>query len=159
MSLIPWKARGAAQRAFDGWSLQRLRDELDQVFDTCLRDPAATFDRVMSGWGPAVSMSETDTEVMVEAEVPGVEAKDLEVSVTGQSLTIAGEKRSENVEKGQGYQHCERRFGSFRRILTLPCGVDPDKIAAEFRNGVLQIRLTKSLQATPKRITIQKVDG
>src|SRR5690606_17045206 len=113
------------------------------------------FDDEGGGWAmPSISapvqVRETDQGYEVTCEVPGMEEKDLEVTVAGDRLTIRGEKRAEKDEKRAGYMLSERRYGSFQRSVRLPDDVDPEKIAATLRNGVLTLDLPRSAEARQK---------
>ncbi len=117
-------------------------------------DFARSFDLApWSGWEtegfqPRINVSETDDEVVVTAEMPGLEEKDFEVNLTGDLLTLKGEKRHEHEEKGKGANHrIERGYGSFQRTIQLPCEVVAEKAAAAYRNGVLTVTLPKEPSA------------
>jgi HSP20 family protein len=108
-----------------------------------------------TGWFPSVDVSEKDDQLIVRAELPGVTSKDIDVSVQNNTLTITGEKKEEHEEKSEGYFHSERRYGSFRRDIRLPAGIDESKVNATCKDGVLTITLPKSEQAKPKRIEVK----
>lgn len=105
-------------------------------------------------WAPAVDVMETESEFLVRAELPGVEKKDVKLSVENGVLMITGRREQEKEEKGKRYHRIERAYGSFARSFTLPDLVDEQKVAAEFRNGVLTVHLPKSERAKPKSIEI-----
>lgn len=161
MNLSLWKKRPSSLSTspFNG-DLSRLRDEMERTFDRFFADPLA-FGMIepkalrSEGWIPAIDVSETDTEVTIRAEVPGIASKDLDISVSGNTLNIAGEKEEKSETKDDGYRCCERRFGSFRRSIDLPDTVDADKIKAESDNGVLTIRIPKKPGAKPKQIEVK----
>ncbi len=96
---------------------------------------------------PAVDVTEDDKTYKVAAELPGLDQKDIEVTVNDGMLVLKGEKRQEKEEKGKNTYVCERAYGSFQRAFTLPSGVDADKIAADFSKGVLTVTLPKSAEA------------
>jgi HSP20 family protein len=145
--IIPWRSLPPELgRPHDPFSY--LHSEIDRAFENVL------------GWGrsrnksdifaPQLDVTETDKEVKVCAELPGIESKDLDVKVTDDELTIRGEKRSER-ESGDGGRYCsERSFGSFERTIPLPTQVDGEKATSEFRNGVLRISLPKGEGAKPR---------
>ncbi len=103
---------------------------------------------------PTVDVSETAKEIIVNAEIPGVEAKDIDVNLAGDVLTIKGERKREHEEKEENFHRIERSYGSFYRSLRLPSEVDGDKIKASYKKGVLRISLHKSKKATAKKIEI-----
>jgi HSP20 family protein len=114
----------------------------------------------LTGWtptfSPAIDISETDDVFLVKGEIPGIDPKDLHISLAGEVLTITGEKKEEENEEGNGVTHRrERRFGSFSRKFTLPCEVDKDAIEATFENGVLSLSLPKTETAKEKAIRIE----
>ncbi|UCG31863.1 MAG: Hsp20/alpha crystallin family protein [Phycisphaerales bacterium] len=160
MSLIPW--RGKSRSAAIGepvpqTSLQRFRDEIDRTFERFFRDPWGAVESGLSAfgpWGPAVDVSQTDTEVAVRAEIPGLDPKDLDITIQGNMLVLAGEKRESAEEKGKDFSYSECRYGSFRRTIELPSSIDPDKVTAEHKNGVITIRIEKSQAEQPKRINV-----
>lgn len=159
MSLIPWKSKssngGSIERSAD--PLHRFRSEMENVFDRFFDSPMSPWSEPFGpgGWMPSLDMSETDTHVVVRAEVPGVDPKDIDISVSGNILTVSGEKKETTEQKGESWHHTERRFGSFRRSMQLPAYADAEKVSAEHAHGVLMIRLEKSQAAKPKRIEVK----
>ena len=113
----------------------------------------------MSRWGedfiPSVDVREENDEVIVAAELPGMDQKDIDVEVTQDSVRIAGEKKTEEKKEEKGYYHRESSYGAFERIIDLPAAVDDDKAEAEFSKGVLTIKLPKSEQAKAKRKKVE----
>ena len=155
MNLTLWK-----KRDLGNGGLNRLRQEMDQMFDNFLIDPFTPIaPRLLreEGWLPPMDVSETDGEVTIRTEAPGIAARDLDISVTGDSLIIAGRKEEQQERKGEDYYQCERRFGSFRRVVELPETVDTDKITAESDNGVVTIRALKKPNAKPKQVEVKPV--
>ena len=108
--------------------------------------------------GPVVDIDETDDELIVSAEMPGLERDDFKVEVTGQRLVIRGEKKQALERQEQGYTYAERRYGAFAHAVSLPCEIATEKVKARYKNGVLRITLPKTAQAKAKRITV-KVSG
>ena len=108
-------------------------------------------------WSPRCDVSETETEVLIQAELPGVEQKDMEVSIREGVLYVKGEKRSAKKEDEKGRSYSERFFGSFERALTIPANVDETKIEARLKDGVLEIHLPKTTPTVPaaKKIEIK----
>lgn len=106
-------------------------------------------------WAPLVDIAEDEKEYLIKAELPEVKKEDVKVSVQDDVLSIAGERKSEKEEKGKKFHRVERSFGSFYRSFTLPEDADGQKIAAEFKDGVLTVRLPKSEKAKPKSIDVK----
>ncbi len=160
--LIPWNRgsdRSLAPTADRANPLMDLQREMNRVFDDFWRGfdlPSPVFGR--SSW-PHIDVAETDTEFKVTAELPGLEEKDVEVTLRDNALTLSGEKRNEREEREAGRYYAERFHGRFSRTIQLPDEVDADKVAAAFKNGVLTVLLPKNPQArdTAKRIPIQKL--
>lgn len=126
-------------------------DELERIFDNFLA-PQAT-DGL--NWAPAVDLKETNDAYHLDADLPGLEKKDIEVKVEDDVVTISGSRSQENHEDTKGYQRFERSYGAFRRSFRIPGGVDADKVQAEFKNGVLHVMLPKPETAKPKQIEVQ----
>jgi len=136
--------------------LSRMREEMDHVFDRFVREPL-DFAWPSNGksWMPALDVIDNETEVTIKAEVPGMTAKDVDVSISGNRLTLSGKKDESKEEKGENYFVSERHFGAFHRSLELPEGVDPEKITAEQDNGVLTVKIPKLRTAKPKHIAVK----
>ncbi len=147
-NLVPWK-RGKTVPVKAG--VQTLHDEMNQLFDEFFSGfglaPWAPFAEMESYFSPRVDVIETDKEVKVSAELPGLSEKDVEVSLSHDVLTIKGEKKSEEEHKEHNSYRLERVYGSFQRSIPLPCEVDEDKVEAVFKNGVLTITLPKVAEA------------
>jgi HSP20 family protein len=105
--------------------------------------------------GPAIDMFERKGEIVLRADLPGLAEKDVEVSVQDGMLTIRGERKEEREEKEEDYYYCERSAGAFTRSVSLPPGVDADKIKATFKNGVLEVHVPKSKESAAKTIEIK----
>jgi HSP20 family protein len=149
--------------------LARLRAEMDRLFDdffttaawpfgrSRLMEPFRAFERAFGTTMPAVEIVETDNAYELKAEVPGLDEKDVEVTLSDDVLTIKGEKKEERDEEKAGVRYSERRFGSFERSFRLPETVEQDKIAASFKNGVLTVTLPKAPEAAKptKKIEIK----
>jgi len=140
-----WRSfRSEMDRLFDrfsaGFGMPSLRRMLDM-------EPAWRFENSFSFAAPAIDVSEDETAYKITAELPGLEAKDLDVSVVGETLMIKGEKQQEKEQKDKNYHVTERAYGSFQRVFTLPDGVVRDKIAADLSKGVLTVTLPKTAEA------------
>ena len=142
----------------DVW--QSFRSEMDRLFDRfgsgfgfpSLRrmfdiEPAWRSASSFNVSAPAIDMSEDDKAYKISAELPGIDAKDIDVSVSGDMLVLKGEKRQEKEEKDKNYHFSERAYGSFQRAFELPASVDRNKVAADFSKGVLTITLAKTAEA------------
>jgi HSP20 family protein len=106
-------------------------------------------------WLPSVDISEGRKDITVKAEIPGVEAKDIDISLNGKLLTIKGEKKQEKEEKEENYHRMERSYGYFNRTIKLPSEVDPEKVDASYKKGVLKIELKKTKESETKKIEIK----
>lgn len=149
MSITHWKPFREIERWEPFHEIGSLRQEMDRMFD-----------RFMSGFDggheslsfiPSAEMDETDEEIHLKLEVPGLEAKDLDVSVTEDSVSIKGERQSESKTEEEGMVRSEFRYGKFERIIPLPAPVQSDKTNAEYKNGILNLTLPKA-EGEKKRI-------
>jgi HSP20 family protein len=131
------------------WDLFDLRSDLDEIFDELLEAP---FFSAPSWFGnfPAVDVAETENEVIVKAEIPGIDPKNLEVHVTEDSLDIKGEVKDEWEERDVGYCRRERYCGTFERTIALPAKVKQDEVKAQYKDGILTITLPKVEPSKPK---------
>jgi len=133
-----------------------LRDQFDRMFDSMMRGwptpwrDAPRLDAAGFDFAPRVDTAETDAAYEVTAELPGVDEKDIKLSLENNVLSIAGEKKAEREEKKKDYVVSERSYGSFKRAFTLPENVDPEKIAAKFEKGVLKVTLPKTTPSPAK---------
>lgn len=132
--------------------LASLRREMDDLFENWTKDIGVTQNIwSASGVWPRINVSETDKELRITAELPGVEQKDIDVTLIGGALVIKGEKKSESEEKkddkGRSYHRIERSFGSFERRMTLPFETETSKVDATFKDGVLTLILQKPADA------------
>lgn len=159
--LIPWKKpEHRLARREDPFEL--FRREMEQVFDGLGSGrPAGStslLERQLGAFTPNIDVSETDQEVRVTAELPGLEEKDVEVTLVDGALSIKGEKRDEQEEEKGEFYRSERRYGMFERRIALPAGVDPDKAAASFKKGVLRVTLPKTAEAQNRRRRVPVMD-
>lgn len=145
MEIVPW-------RPFR--EISTLRREMDNLFNRFFGE--TRFPRLVSeGWQPSVDISETKDKILIKAELPGMDAKDVNVTISGEMLTIQGEKKKEVEEKDEHYYCSERYFGAYERTFQLPTGVQADKVEATFDKGVLLITLPKVEEAKKKKIEIK----
>ena len=133
--------------------LLTLRQRLDKVFEETWPWEKGR-DLSESEWAPSVDIRETDKALMLTAELPGVDEKDMEIEVEGRNLILKGKKEFEKETKKEDYHRIEHSYGSFYRSFTLPDYVDPDKIEAKSEKGLLKISLPKKPELKPKRIKI-----
>ncbi len=110
-------------------------------------------------WTPSVDIFETENELVLKADVPGIELKDIDIRMENGTLTIKGERNFEKDEKTSGYHRLERSYGSFARTFTLPDTVDAEKVAADYKDGVLSITLPKKEVAKPRTIKVAVHNG
>jgi len=106
-------------------------------------------------WSPSVDIYETENELVFRADLPDVKLEDIEVRVENQTLTLKGERKFEEDNDVRGYHRLERSYGTFTRSFTVPSTVDPEKVAAEFKNGVLTVKLPKKEAAKPRQVKIE----
>ncbi len=146
MDLVPW-------RPFRE-ELTSMRKEMEKLLDRFLSEtPLAK--HFSEGWLPTVDLTETKEAIVVKAELPGMEAKDIDATISGDVLTIEGEKKKEEEKQGDKYHYTERFSGSFERSFRLPAEVSADKVEAAFEKGVLTITLPKSEEAKTKEIKLK----
>lgn len=126
-------------------------DLLDRFFDTDL----FTTDLFQSGWNPRVDIVEDGNNLVIKADIPGVESKDLNVMLENDILTIEGKRENEYKTEREGYHKFERSYGSFSRSIRLPKGVDAEKISAEYNKGVLNITIPMGEKAAIKKINVK----
>jgi HSP20 family protein len=127
-----------------------LQSEVNRLFDAFFGGNEANRRR----WVPAMDLVETDEHLVLRADLPGLNRDDVNIEIKDGVLTISGERKSEHTERSEGFHRVERAFGSFSRSLSLPDGVDADKVRAEFENGVLQIKIPKPEETKPHRVAI-----
>jgi HSP20 family protein len=144
-------------RRYEPWSLlSQLHNEMDRMFDRpTAGNNALEANAAANDWSPAVDVKEDNEKYVIMADVPGVDPKDIDVSMENGVLTIRGERHSEHSEEKENLKRVERSYGSFYRRFTLPDNVDVDNIHASGKNGVLSIMLPKSAPAKAKKIEIQ----
>ena len=154
MAILRWCPAGEAVERWDPFrDLSDVQSEMNRLFDGVFGRPAPTagFDRV---WAPAVDMYETKDELVVTAELPGVNENGIKLSMTGDMLSLRGERAQSQDMKQEGQYRGERWFGKFERTLPLPFPVQSEKVKATYRDGVLTITLPKAEENKPKEIKI-----
>ncbi len=151
---------GGIQRNREWDPFQRMQEMMNW-------DPFEVMNQWLTGGGregglafvPTFEVKETKDAFIFKADLPGVEEKDLEITLTGDRITVSGKRESEKREEGERFYAYERSYGSFSRAFTLPEGVNPDAVNAELKNGVLTLRLPKRPEVQPKRITVGSGSG
>jgi HSP20 family protein len=130
---------------------------MDEMINRLFEDwtPASRTIGAARGWAPAIDMVDRDDEILLRADLPGLEHKDLSLNLENGVLTIRGERKEEHEGREEDYYCCERWAGTFSRSVTLPQGIDPERIQATFKNGVLEIHVPKTQQAVGKKIEIK----
>jgi HSP20 family protein len=150
---------GALSQRRQGW------DPFEQMQELMGFDPLEEFGRLLSGraegmrFMPAFEVKETKDAFVFKADLPGVEEKDLDITVTEDRITVSGKRESEQRNEGERFFTFERQYGAFSRSFTLPEGVNAEGVNAELRDGVLTLRLPKRPESQPKRISVSKAGG
>jgi len=162
--LIPWnrgeKKVPVKREAYDDpvYQMQQRINSLFDDFSTGFNlSPFEGLGESFGAFQPQVDISENDKQIVVSAELPGLDENDIEVSLAHNMLTISGEKKSAKEDRGKNYYHVERSYGSFKRTIPLPYEIETDKVEATFKKGVLTIDLPKTAetQKQRKRITVK----
>src|SRR5215218_8078242 len=125
--------------------------DLHRLFNTLFEDRASV---AQQRWVPSMDLVEADDHFVLKADLPGLSEEDVNIEVRDNALTISGERKAEHEQRERGWYRVERSFGSFSRSLSLPEGVDPERIKAEFHNGVLEVQIPKPEERKPRRIAI-----
>ncbi len=148
-SLVPV---GRDRTGLSAHPLSLLQQEIDRLFDGFARNLSG---RVAGALMPNMDMSESDKEIEITAELPGLEEKDVQLNVADNILTIRGEKKDEREEKDKDYHLLERSYGSFMRAVELPPGVDPDSIKAVIAKGVLKVTVPRPAPSQARKIEVK----
>ncbi len=155
MAIERWRPGGGLARG-PFRDLARWEREMEDLFGRFFRDwPWPRWEGEGRGAAPALDLLDKKDEVVLRADLPGLEQKDIEVHVENGTLTIRGERKEEREAKEEDYYCCERWAGAFSRSLVLPPGVDPEKIQATFKSGVLEVHLPKTKEAKGRKVEIK----
>ncbi len=149
-SLVPFREAGALMRPDFG--LFGLHREIDRLFSEFAQGIGPNGANI----APNIEVSETDKIIEVSAEMPGLERKDVDISIEDDTLTIRGEKKVEESQKDKTVQLSERCYGIFYRVLQLPAGIDPSSIQATMSNGILKVVIPKPAKSEPKKIEVKE---
>ena len=141
-ALMPWTGFGS------------LKQDMDRLFDRMAANKWDDFP-MLGDWCPSMDISETKDNLLVKVEVPGMDQKDIRISLQENLLTIKGEKKQEKEQKDERYHRIERSYGAFTRSARLPVGVDANKVSAAFKNGLLTVTLPKTPAAKGTTIPIK----
>jgi HSP20 family protein len=162
--LIPWRrneSRLPVHRRRDEDTFLDMRSQMNRMFDEFFErpfGPSSFFGEspMVREFSPSVDVNETGKDIRVIAELPGMEPEDIDISLDRNALRIKGEKRADKEEQGKHYYRVERSYGTFQRVIPLPCEVDEDKIGATYKSGVLKVVLPKAkpAQEISRRIPI-----
>jgi HSP20 family protein len=132
--------------------MMTLREAMDRLFDDAFTRPLS----IRDGWtAPAIDMYQTDDEIVVKASLPGFNADDVQINITGDVLTLRGEVKHDEEKKEKAWHMREQRWGSFERSVALPTPVVADRANADFENGILTITLPKAEEAKPRSISVK----
>jgi HSP20 family protein len=144
-----------APRGRNDHPMEAFQQEINRLFDDFFRTPSFFGGNDAVATMPRLDVSESEREYEITAELPGIEEKDVDLTLADNMLTIRGEKKASREEKHKSYYLSERTFGAFQRAIPLPAEVDKDKVEARFKNGVLTVRLPKSPEAQAKTRRIE----
>jgi HSP20 family protein len=150
-SLVPFRESGTLMRPDFG--LFGLHREIDRLFSEFAQGVGPSG---MPNIIPNIEISETNKAIEISAEMPGLERKDVDISIDDDTLTIRGEKKVEEGQKDKNVQHSERSYGVFLRVLQLPPGIDPSSVQATMSNGVLKVVIPKPAKSEPKKIEVKE---
>jgi HSP20 family protein len=144
MALVRWDS---------GRELDSLQSDLNRLFDGFFGGRRANGVNAR-GWIPAMDLVETEEHLVLRADLPGIDEKDLDIEIKDGVLTVSGERKEEQEDKGEGFYRAERAFGRFSRSLSLPDGIDTDQVSANFDRGVLEVKIPKPEESKPHRVQI-----
>ena len=133
-------------------NLSSLQEQVNRLFETSF--PRRSDNSALTAWAPAVDIFETENELVLKADLPDVNEKDLDIRVENNMLTIRGERKFEQEVKEENYLRIERTYGSFSRSFSLPNTVNTEGIKAEYKNGVLTVQLPKRAESKPKQVKV-----
>lgn len=134
--------------------MEALRENVNRLFQEALGGPARGVPSARP-WAPAVDVVEDDEKIVVKAELPGMRKEDVEVELTGDTLTIRGERKFEEKEEKQNYIRVERAYGRFQRAFTIGVPIKADDLKANYKEGVLEITIPKAEEVKPKKVDVE----
>jgi len=136
--------------------LVTLREKMNRLFEDAFLARGEEKDMIASTWTPSVDIYEKENELVLTAELPGIDEKDIEIKIEDNTLTLRGERKFEKETKEENYHRIERSYGTFFRSFTIPQYIDQDRIEAEYENGVLKVNMPKKPEAKPKSVKVLK---
>lgn len=136
--------------------LATLRERMNRLFEEAYTSRGEEKDMVASTWNPSVDIYEKENELVLKAELPGIDENDIEIKIEDNTITLKGDRKFEKETKEENYHRIERSYGSFYRSFTLPRNIDQDKIRAESENGILKVTMPKKAELKPKKVKILK---
>jgi|SRR4029453_3679058 HSP20 family protein len=136
--------------------LDSLQGDMNRLFDRFFEGGRTANGSTARRWIPAMDLVETEDHLVLRGDLPGMTEDDVDIEIKDNVLTVSGERKSESEDRREGYHRVERSFGSFSRSLTLPQGIDPERVDAKFENGVLEVQIPKPAEAKPTRVQIGK---
>ena len=143
---------------YEPWGLlRRFNDDVNQLFSESRNASVGESDRssiVTSNWSPAVDIKEEDERFVLKADIPGVDPKDIDVTMEEGVLTIKGERKHESEQEREDYKRVERSYGSFYRRFSLPDTADAERVTAKGKDGVLEVFIPKQEKVQPRRIAV-----
>jgi HSP20 family protein len=154
MAMDRWRPFGTVDRWEPFRNLGDIQSEVNRLFEGFTGRPAGVSTPGRPSWVPSLDMHETKDDLVIRMELPGVREKDVTVSITGDLLTVKGERRWDDENRDQKYLHVERAYGQFERLIQLPMAVQTDKVKAAYRDGVLEITLPKAEELKPREIKV-----
>ena len=154
MALIQWRKPETKV-----WSpfrhLSVLRDEIDRLFDSPLNALTANSNQFLNGWLPSIDLYEDKDQLILKAELPGMQKDDINISLHGDVLTLSGVRKEEFADEKHETYRAERFLGRFQRTLSLPTMVDPAKVDASYKDGILTVAFSKAEETKPKQIEVR----
>jgi len=155
MAIDRWRPFVSVERWDPFRNMSDIQGEVNRLFDSFLGRPTATASAGVRTWASVLDMHETKDDLVLNFELPGVTDKDVSLSITGDLLTVKGERSFNRDSQGENAHHVERVYSKFERSVRLPMPVQADKVKASYRDGVLEVRLPKVEEVKPKAIKIE----
>jgi len=155
MAMDRWRPFGGLLERWEPFRVSDIQGEMNRLFDNFFgQSPMTTGRGGERMWAPAVDIRENKDDLVLAFEIPGIREKDVTVSITGDLLTVRGERRFDHEVKDESYYRVERLYGKFERNIELPMAVQSDKVRAAYRNGVLEVTLPKVESVKPKEVKV-----